>query len=190
MGGYKDIYLQLFGFDVKIQAKIEKLFTQIKDARNDKAHRGPFARSVVKRASEFALFVEGELAEMLYNAEDFMSSSVVFAREKDYLYKIRGIILENSYSYIPIQIKEDYYFVSDFEISKIWTKLSKTDKYSKKLSDLIKADQLKLLQAEFVNTKDDLKKVIEKMEKSQFIPILVKDKDGDVVGIITAFDLL
>ncbi|OLV17904.1 hypothetical protein BOO71_0006769 [Deinococcus marmoris] len=68
--------------------------------------------------------------------------------------------------------------------------MSKTDKYSKKLSDLIKADQLKLLQAEFVNTKDDLKKVIEKMEKSQFIPILVKDKDGDVVGIITAFDLL
>ncbi|CAM4086613.1 hypothetical protein DEFR109230_19805 [Deinococcus frigens] len=119
---------------------------------------------------------------MLFNTEDFMSRSIIFTREKDYLYRVRGMILENSYSYIPIQIDKDYYFVSDFEVSKVWMKLSKADKYSKKLGGIIKSGHLKLIPAKFVNTNDDLEEIVRKMESSQLTPILVKDEDGDLMA--------
>lgn len=166
------------------------LFNMVVDTRNEASHRGVFARNLSEKSIKLSLNLEEGLSSMTIKVKHLMSENVVFAQEFHSLAKIREIMLENSFSYIPICLSERYYFLSDTLVAKKWMTLASKDKeqYNTKVSNLFSLEEL--LIAEEILSEEPKSLAYSKI---QHLPLLVVDgkhQSRKVIGILAPFDLL
>ncbi|MEF2277167.1 hypothetical protein V3W47_02575 [Deinococcus sp. YIM 134068] len=170
------------------QTDLNVLFGLVIDARNDLAHRGVFARQTASRAVKLALMLEESLMPSNVQVSYLMSNDIVQILEFYTLEKIRELMLENSFSYLPYYKDGTYYLVSDAYVAKAWRNSSDGDKYVHHAPPRLRLKDLK--RAKELCVTDDVYTASKKMNGS---PAMVFDKEGEgrcLVGILTPFDLL
>lgn len=176
------------------------LYAMVKDARNDAMHQGASARHLTTHAIELSLVLEDALRmsenvkkESDYQLSDYMVRDPVCAHLWQPVSLVRQQMLTNSFSYLPVQIKEDKWrLVSDLEVAKYLQGQSGNERkkrLARPLGEAVKAEEIALLPAKPLNDKTLIDHALKDFDGK---PILVfrGASEAELVGILTAFDLL
>jgi CBS domain-containing protein len=168
----------------------------VKDARNDALHQGASARHLTTHAIELGLVLEDAL-RMIENAtkvSDYMVRDPVCAHFWQPVSLVRQHMLTNSFSYLPVQNEEDQWcLVSDLGVAK-YLQGQSNNKRKKRLAtplgDAVKAGEIALLPAKPLSDETLIDQAL--MKDFDGKPILVSRRNSEtqLVGILTAFDLL
>ncbi|WP_414657395.1 CBS domain-containing protein [Deinococcus sp. VB343] len=174
----------------KRRQEFSVMFDMVVDARNEASHRGVFARNLAGKSVRLSIILEESLLNMTVQVKHLMSESVIFAEDFYTLAKVREIMLENSFSYIPVMLSGKYYFISDSLVAKKWQDFIGDDKakYNTRISQLLSLKEL--LEAEEILSHAPKS---EAYLKVGHLPLLVfngKHENRKVVGILSPFDLL
>lgn len=124
----------------------------------------------------------------IITAAYMMSDNVVQALDFHSLSKIRELMLENSYSYLPYQKDGEYYLVSDAYVAELWNGAGKKIKYETPIKNVLKVERLiRPKQLDASASDQDLYKNLDTT------PVLIFEGEGSekrLVGILAPFDLL
>ncbi|GGI89980.1 CBS domain-containing protein [Deinococcus wulumuqiensis] len=174
----------------KKRQEFSVMFDMVVDARNEASHRGVFARNLAEKSVRLSIILEESLLSMTVQVKHIMSESVIFAEDFYTLAKVRELMLENSFSYIPVMLSDKYYFISDSLVARKWQDFVGDDKakYNTKISQSFSVEEL--LNAEEILSHAPKS---EAYLKVGHLPLLVFDgrhENRKVVGILSPFDLL
>jgi CBS domain-containing protein len=165
------------------------LYNMVKDARNDALHVGASARHLTTHAIEIALILEDALktCEEGKYVSDFMIRDPVCAQLWQPVSLIRQRMLTNSFSFLPVKdAAGQWRVISDLEIAKYLHGQSNIERKRRLATPLQQASEIKLLEAMCVSDTASIDSALMNLDGT---PVLVF-RDDDLVGIVTAFDLL
>lgn len=202
LGDHIETLVKLVSQDLK--PTFQEDLNALKDARNDKAHRGVYARNAAAKALAVGTTLEDVMMAGIKTVRGIMVSSVTYATADMTLAKVREIMLASSFSYLPyVQDDGTYWLLSDREVARAWRRNFEgnraerkwqdfENKYQTPLSELIESESLLLEPAATLGVHDLLSEV-DILEK----PCLVRGKVGGadngvevIVGIVSPFDWL
>lgn len=185
---YKTILRDIF--PNKLRNEYSELFELVVSARNEAAHRGIFARNLSSKSIRLSIIIEAGLQVMTTKVKHLMSQNVIFAEKFYSLAKVREIMLENSFSYIPILIEDKYYLIPDFIVARIWHDAKSDDKlrYNTRIEKIL--DKGDLLEPLEILSNADKSSLLSPMLKEPALVFNGKHADRAVVGILSPFDLL
>ena len=185
------------------------LYDMVKDARNDAMHQGASARHLTTHAIELSLILEDALRilEMAKNVSDYMVRDPVCAHLWQPVSFVRQQMLTNSFSYLPVQNKErQWRLASDMQVAKYLRGQSVSDlqaadysqvqpkgerdrRLARALGEAVEAEKIELLQTKRLNDETPIAEALKGFDGK---PILVfrRASEAELVGILTAFDLL
>lgn len=190
LGGYKNVLVKFLGDDA-YSKKFDTTFEKLKSARNGKSHQGVFARHAARNAVKICIMIEEKITEQMETLEDLMVDEIIWAQEFMPVAKIREMMLRYSFSYLPFKWEDKYYLIADYQIAHIWKNLDYRDKYTTPFSQIFSE--------KFEESDPTMKRInTEPFDKEKEInklpiptqPILIKDTENHIVGIITPFDFL
>lgn len=170
----------------EVHARFDTLYELVREARNSAIHEGALARNLTGRTIELALILEDALMPDAATVSDFMIRGPVTAAPWQPLSFVRQTLLANSFSYLPVRFgDEPWFLVSDYALANYLAadsraRLRETMSHAK-AQGLALDRPLTVRSGEAI---DGLRKTVTSM------PILVTREDGELLGIITAFDLL
>ena len=170
------------------------LFPIVLEARNDEAHQGASARAAAAAAVRIGIMLEDAIAEMtcMNHVENFMCETICRTYDWETLSEARRKMLARSFSWLPFKNADGKWrLVGDRALV---TYLSYPSTRKERLKETIKKAEseggLKTIEAPMVCASITREKALLKIGDGAGVG-LVKAKDGqEVVGIITAFDLL
>ena len=173
-----------------------RLYTLVREGRNDVAHRGSRAKYFAPRFMELSITIEDALMnhDSVEKAQDYMVRDVATAQLSQPLSSIRQSMLINSFSYMPYFDKDEYewFVVSDADIA-VYLRSSernKRDRLNHTLKCAIKngIDRRKPTVCE---PEKLVSKILEdgEWQEKRHIPILVC-AEQHLLGILTASDLM
>ena len=181
----------------------EELYDSMRVARNSAVHEGAYARHFASHAVKLALILEDGLMNELKLIRDLMVPNPLCVEAWHPLGFIRQMMLENSFSFMPFRRLPEgqraWSLVSDLEMVRyLRSGQNRKDRVSllaQPLKEAVKPGGFKLQTPRQVNPGDSIFKVLEHQgdssEKWDGLPILVVHPvTGDLIGILTAFDLL
>ncbi|WP_144011995.1 CBS domain-containing protein [Deinococcus sp. LM3] len=174
----------------KLKNEYSEIFDLVVSARNEAAHRGIFARNLASKSIRLSIIVEAGLQSMTTKVKHIMSQNVIFAEKFYSLAKVREIMLENSFSYVPISLEDKYYLIPDFLIAQLWHDKKSTDKlkYNTKIDDILdKKDLLKPIEL-LSNAKKSA--ALNPLLQAPALVFNGTHAERVVVGILSPFDLL
>lgn len=174
----------------KLKNEYSELFELVVSARNEASHRGIFARNLSSKSIRLSIIIEAGLQIMTTKVRHLMSQNVIFAEKFYSLAKVREIMLENSFSYIPILLNDKYYLIPDFIVARIWhdTKSDDKLKYNTKIEKILNKEEL--LEPLEILSNADKSSLLNLMLKEPALIFNGKHADRAVVGILSPFDLL
>ena len=174
----------------------EALYTAVKDARNDAMHQGAYARHLTHHSVQLAIILEDALMASLSKVTHFMVRAPVTAEPWHPVSFVRQQMLENSFSYLPIEIdiqgKPSWRLISEQAVARYLraaaSNKERKDRLYKAVSKAITLDPYPLVLNEAVSVEptDEIRDVVPQLDGH---PLLVHD-GARLVGILTAFDLL
>lgn len=177
-----------------------KLYQMVKDARNDAMHTGAFARHLTVHAVELALVLEDALEAKILEPRlcDYMVRNPVCAELWQPVSFVRQQMLVNSFSYLPIRPDNDEWkLISDREIARYLRSSPSNEirkqRLAKKLSEAINDGDAKIELGPKVTLRSDETLVVDMIKEFNGNPVLLykkNDEQKNIVGILTAFDLL
>lgn len=177
------------------QDENEELFVTyelLRESRNDKSHKGVYARSSTHRALKVCIAIEEIIVSQLdkQGVKYLMTENPIFAQDFFSVSKLRETILENSFSYLPyLDSKGKFRLISDLETARVWKTL--TGSKSKYIESFLKHIEVdKLPEAGLLGIEDSVEKAIQELRCTENRPLIVIDAEKRVRGILTAFDLL
>lgn len=173
------------------------LYCLVANARNDALHQGAKARYLTDHCIELALILEDALVNgttPLPTVGDIMVRSPLTAEQWQPVSLARKIMLANSFSYLPIKCGEEWMLLSDVKLVAFLKKGgSEREERNLKLAMTIEEAQSHGLTFDTsansgpcLNTKSLHDIDFAALER----PLLVTDNMGNLVGIVTAFDVL
>lgn len=185
----------------------DSLYHMVREGRNDAMHQGAVARNLTLRSLELSLMLEDALmsASSSKKIGDYMVRNPVRAYAWQPISFVRQMMLENSFSYIPVYMeKEDtkeeaWHIIADYHIATYLQSAANRNCYKERLAQPIK-DAIgpgKMVREEaFTACCDEtagkvLKRIKEKSTEEK--PILVvkkRDNCDELLGIATAHDLM
>ena len=192
------------------------LYDIVREARNDALHQGAEARNLTTHSVQLSLMLEDTfMAIMGGEIKNYMVRNPVCASEWQPVSFVRQMMLENSFSYIPVYMKrpgslspwprfahmkkgddkrEAWYIVADYHIEKYLRSAAsgncRKELLAKPIKDAIGSDIEKALTA---RPNEPVKAVLGRadVERDKGKPILVKrDNCKELLGIVTVFDLV
>jgi len=173
-----------------------ELYDSVREARNTAMHEGAYARHLAAHAVKLALILENALMNGLDLVRDIMVPNPVCAEMWQPLSFIRQTMLENSFSHLPVKTSASeritWKLVSDEGLARYL--MGAADKEEKKkrllqsLADAEDAGGVRLCSAKQCVQEESISEILGDWNG---LPILVLRKEStDLVGILTAFDLL
>ncbi len=169
------------------------LLKQVVDGRNSEFHGGAAARRFAKHCVEFSFLLEEGLSNIMNkDLGSVMSSPVVGIELWRMLADLRRLMLENSYTWIPLKTSDGWKVVSDHALVS----------YLREHQDALKTQTVEQALSSTKLSTVELKLFGDKTEigDSTLIkalaggPVLVCDGEelnaDRIVGIVTSFDLL
>lgn len=170
----------------------ESLYDLVSDARNDYVHQGACARHVTEHAVQVALVLEDALMKDAHQIRDFMVPGAVRVEAWQPLSFARQKMLLNSFSFLPIHFEGKWQLVSDRAIAGYVraTGQKRDAVLSKTIEEAIREDGLDLMPAKTCEPDASVVSVIEAMDDDAPFLIVDPDRPRELVGIVTAYDLL
>lgn len=160
------------------------------EARNDKSHRGVYARKAVAHATAVGTTLEDCLMTYALAAEDLMVEGVIFAEPFMTLAKVRELMLGHSFSFLPMHWHGDYVLVSDYEVARVWRAPSAAGSHPLRyatLEQLLSGKLLQTRQAKVIPGDTALEACVQELSSE---PWLIRNETGHIVGLLSAFDWL
>lgn len=177
--------------------EVRRLFNIVKDARNDAVHDGAYVRHMSTRLVDLILMLEHAVMAGLNRVGDVMVRSPVSAEPWQLVSHVRRLMLENSYSNIPMLIANEesklFIFLTDTHVMNYLHPRTSTESRKERLSNRINEALGKGLQIEPAKTCPPTELVENIVPLMTHYPMLVTESQGGeerLVGIISAFDLL
>jgi len=172
-----------------------RLYDLVKEARNDALHQGASARHLTKHAIELTIVLEDALSTYFEPmVADFMVRNPDRAEFWQPIGFIRQQMLANSYSYLPVLGHDGVWrIISDTSVARFLGLDqfggTRKSRLATTLENAFLKDPDLLELANDLPPDADLCKALELLKSKSVM--LVKDPDGrDILGILTAFDLL
>ena len=224
LGAYKNCVTTLVNEHHPLQGKppedyhtaFSNLYDMVKDGRNDAFHQGAVARSLTAHSVQLSLMLEDTFMTIMGGEiKNYMVRNPVCASEWQPVSFVRQMMLENSFSYIPVYMRrpgspspwprfahmkkgdderEAWYIVADYHIEKYLRSAAngncRKKLLAKPIKDAIGSDIEKALTA---RPNEPVKVVLGRteVERVKGQPILVKrDNCKELLGIVTAHDLM
>jgi CBS domain-containing protein len=170
---------------------IELLVKLVIDGRNEEFHGGSAARRFTNQCLELGLQLEDGLTNFLnpMKLKYVMTPNPTCAELDLPLYHARRIMLENSFTWLPLRHMAKWIGLSDHAIA-IYT-IRDQERYASTIKTAIEARVGSNLSFTPLESFDEDQETSEIIEALKDRPVLVKAKKGDrLVGIVTSFDLL
>jgi CBS domain-containing protein len=173
-----------------------RLYDLVMQARNDALHQGAYARHLTGHAIELSIVIEDALMNNLKTVAEFMVSDVLCCSLWQPLSLIRQKMLANDFSFLPVRIESgEWRLLSDYELARYLRvkKQVRNERLTKSLESVLVAhdghDTITLLPVKPVCPTEPIDEIAKKLNS---VPALVTRDGGhtDLVGILTAFDLL
>ena len=172
---------------------VKRLYCMVREARNDAFHQGAVARHLTNHAIELAIILEDALTQ-LADAKfirDFMVRGPVCASLWQPLSFVRQQMLVGSFSYLPMRGEKGWCFLSDSEVARYLSSTSSGNQRNKRLAHTVQeaiTNGMPTQEAIILRADDFTDKFF---ELSANAPALVcRQDEEDIIGIITAYDLL
>lgn len=169
----------------------DNLYKLVREARNDALHQGAYARHLTDHAVQLSLIIEDALMNNANMISDYMVRDVVAAGLWQPVSFVRQQMLANSFSYMPVRVKNDWKLLSDAGIAKYINGHAPANRKVKLAKSVIEALEDKLVPQSVIccNPDESASAVIANFRGK---PLLIVDKRDNAVllGIVTAFDLL
>ena len=169
------------------------LYEKMFQGRNDLMHQGVAARNLTKSAVEVAIILQDALMQNADVVGDFMIGNPIRAETWQPVSFVRQQMLTNSFSYLPVLFYGKWFLLSDTTVARYLrvTSQERRRRMSEKLYDAIGEleDNIRLDEAQLCSSNTPIEEVLTEFKGK---PILVCRDDNlkDLVGILTAFDLL
>lgn len=208
IGSYKDVLRQEaanspLAFEIpadhrEYHTPFEVLLDLVKDGRNSALHEGSFARHLTTHTIELSLIMEDALMDKSLLASEFMVNDPICAQTWQPLSIIRQKMLVNSFSYLPVYAEyrgeTRWCVISDYSLAEYLRKVSSKGERKKHLaallSETLEQNTIELSKPRICNPNCPISDIINDLSS---LPILVtseRGNDSELLGIITAFDLL
>jgi hypothetical protein len=97
--------------------RFDALYIALREARNDVAHTGAYARHVAADAVVLCLVLEEALMSKRLTVGDFMVSKPVCLEPWQTVGHARQLMLSNSFSYLPIWHENSWWLLSDMAVA-------------------------------------------------------------------------
>ncbi len=174
-----------------------ELFDLVADGRNWAMHQGAVARHLANHATKLAIVLEDALMSGYDKVRDFMVQNPVCAEMWQPLSFIRQTMLENSFSFLPVNFTPEaapsWKLVSDVEVAHYLRAGTPGDRrryLAETLRQAVRPDGIQLKDPKPCGPGESARTVLEGCKE---LPILVTDTGcgtGELLGIVMAFDLL
>ncbi|HWW02607.1 MAG TPA: hypothetical protein VNZ64_23110 [Candidatus Acidoferrum sp.] len=180
----------------KLHIPFFELYRSVREARNTAMHEGAYARHLATHAVKLALVLENALMNGLDLVRDLMVPNPVCAEMWQPLSFIRQTMLENSFSHLPVRTSGDglctWKLVSDESLARYLRAAGTAEGMKQRLvqplAEAVQMDGIRFCEAKQCDQEETVSSVIAEWNG---LPILVVRKDStDLMGILTAFDLL
>lgn len=222
LGKYKDAIVALARetgrFEkVKDRRELECVFDVVRSARNSAAHTGSWARHHSFRLVELILILEealmhgeptmtesrdktGESNSKFTQVKHLMVARPVTAFEWNTLGHIRTLMLEHSFTYIPVKRSEgatpQWVLISDGWLMSVLRDAESRTGWNNNLKKTIAEALLPLKQHELTGLtapicleSDPVASVVKRVSQRPLL-VVAGEHSGEITGILTAFDLL
>lgn len=169
------------------------LYEAVRESRNFAVHEGALARHLSTHALDCALVLEDALMSNMSTAGQFMVRNPATAAPWQPLSFVRQIMLANSFSYLPVQLNcthfSGWHLVSDVSLARALRSTSeRRSRLAMSLNEAIESEVIKVHRAKEIPVDTFIESILDTLNET---PILVvSPKNGDLIGIVTAFDLL
>lgn len=169
------------------------LFTALKDARNDMAHTGAYARHVAADGVALCLMLEEALMSKRLTVGDFMVSTPVTVQLWQTVGYARQLILANSFTYLPIWDDRDrsWALLSDLELAK-YLRADSTGRANKNHRiEEARAAGLMLTSVHPVKTTDAVTDLLKNPKPPGLWLVTAEGyPEGHLVGVLSPFELM
>lgn len=179
--------------DRQYHSDFNNLYELVRKARNDALHQGVRARHLASHAVKLAIIIEDAMNSDITTVGDYMVHNPVCASEWQPVSFVRQMMLENSFSHIPLYIDNNWYLIPDSSIAKyLRDSISENDR-KERLKKSVHSAQTDLVssttKAVYHLSDTPLKEVLPDILKG---PVLIQQpgEESKLIGIITAFDIL
>lgn len=167
------------------------LFTALREARNDIAHTGAYARHVAVEAVALSLIFEEALMSMRMTVQDFMVTTPVTIQPWQSMGYARQLMLLNSFSCLPMWDGQSWYLLSDIAVAKYLRPDWPAKRKQSKSIEQAKAEGLMLTN---VSTVDVQELVIDLLGKPELpgLWLVVQNgyPPGHLAGVLSPFELM
>lgn len=170
------------------------LFPIVLEARNDEAHQGASARAAAGAAVRIGIMLEDAIAEKtcMNHVEDFMCETICHTYKWETLSEARRKMLARSFSWLPFKNSDGKWrLVGDRALAAY---LSDPSKREERLRETIEEaesqGELKTIEAPMVCTGTTREEALSEIGVGAGVGLVKAEREQEVVGIVTAFDLL
>lgn len=173
----------------------ERLLDAMREGRNEAVHEGTLGRLLARNCVRVSIMVEEALRReaKMRVVSDYIVETIVQAHLWQPLRTIRRTMMENEFTHLPFENERRWYTVDAEALcvyrdqhrdegKDVW---SRTLRCAKERTD----KPLEVREAELVDLQDDIHKATEKL-KGRGLLLVRGNCDNEVVGVLTAFDLL
>ena len=183
----------------------ESLYKMVRLGRNDALHQGAVARNLTSHSVQLSLMLEDVLmsASKSEQIKDYMIRRPVCAESWQPVSFVRQMMLENSFSYIPVYMRKkkcaeerSWHIIADYHIA-TYLQFSGCHKklLAKSIEEAIGSNRMAREEAFTAYPDETIQTVLERyvLGPRQGKPILVvkkRDNCDELLGIATAFDLM
>jgi hypothetical protein len=174
----------------------EAKYEIVREARNAAFHQGAVARHLTVNAIELSLVLEEAIMSDHHQVGDFMVRNPACAYLWQPLSFIRQTMLANSFSYLPVPVREAeaaaWRLISDFNLARYLRSAASGDEARRRLvqtlGEVVKSGGIELLSTKILRPEDSIQTAL---RGSKGLPAVVTSADGEnLIGIVSAFDLL
>lgn len=172
-----------------------RLFEVVREARNTAIHDGAWVRHLGERLAELFIILEAAISSHMTLVKDMMVAGPTTAQPWQQLADVRRTLLLNSFSYLPVQLPDAgpaWHLLADHHlVSYIANKVGdeRRTHLSKPVAEAVQGG-LQLIPAKTVSGEDTIDSIRTQPPQTPLLVVRPTDQGPQLVGIITAFDLL
>jgi hypothetical protein len=182
----------------ELHLKFDVLYELLRDARNSAMHDGALARHMTGHAIELSIILEHALMDDLKKVKHFMVRNPVCAEMWQPLSFIRQMMLANSFSHLPVAVKEGdrivWRIVSDLELARYLQEgtigADLRTRLAQPLRQAAESRKIELPEAQVWKTEDDVREIIKNWNGLPALVLSESEPSNALLGLITPFDVL
>ena len=198
LGKYKEVLMDLVG-DFVVTKNFDQVYERVRIGRNAGVHQGAEARPLVQNAVELAIVLEHALREKskMDKAGEIMASPVVRTYTWEPVAQARQKMLAESYSALPLWrqgceggVGDWFVITADAIVEWLQETSNKTCRIERGKMQLVKAIEKGLKTTKACTTGPDEKIKLPEEGWSGGVLLVTNGEQHDLIGVVTAFDLL